>query len=55
MYKIELLQKTQRRLSEESFNSCSSLWFIGALATRYNVVDVAEAERKKITVCNVPA
>lgn len=43
------------RLTEELLASARSLKFIGVLATGYDVVDVAAAQRLGITVCNVPA
>ncbi len=41
-------------ISREILEQCSSLRFIGVLATGYNVVDMEAAREKNIIVCNVP-
>ncbi len=41
-------------INREIMDSCPSIRYIGILATGYNIVDVAAAAKKKITVCNVP-
>lgn len=42
-------------LGANTLRHLRSLKFIGVLATGYNIVDVAEASRLGITVCNVPS
>jgi len=42
-------------LTEEVFNACPAIKFVGVLATGYNVVDVNAARVKGIPVCNIPA
>jgi len=49
---ILLTNKTP--LSEELINQLPSLKFIGVLATGYNVIDIAAAKKRGITVSNVP-
>lgn len=41
-------------ISRATLDACKNVKFIGVLATGYNVVDVAAAKEKGITVCNVP-
>ena len=36
-------------------DACPNMKFIGVLATGYNVVDVAAARQRGVTVCNIPA
>lgn len=48
---IVLLNKTP--LSAEVIEGATALRMIGVLATGYNIVDVAAAERSGVTVCNV--
>lgn len=43
------------RLNRELLQSARQLRFVGVLATGYDVVDVAAARERGITVCNVPA
>ncbi|MFI3169558.1 MAG: D-2-hydroxyacid dehydrogenase [Faecalibacterium sp.] len=41
-------------ISADTLAACPNVKFIGVLATGYNVVDVAAAKEKSISVCNVP-
>ncbi len=41
-------------IDRDVMNYCPTLKMIAVLATGYNVVDIEEAKRKKIIVCNVP-
>ncbi|MDR2452507.1 MAG: D-2-hydroxyacid dehydrogenase [Candidatus Accumulibacter sp.] len=42
-------------VSRETMDECRNIRYVGVLATGYNVVDVAAAKEKKITVTNIPA
>ena len=42
------------RLTDEIFAACPNLNLVSILATGYNIVDLAAAKRRGITVCNVP-
>ena len=42
------------RLMDEIFAACPNLKLVSILATGYNIVDLAAAKRRGITVCNVP-
>ena len=42
------------RLTDEIFAACPNLKLVSILATGYNIVDLAAAKRRAITVCNVP-
>lgn len=42
------------RLTDDIFAACPNLKLVSILATGYNVVDLAAAKRRGITVCNVP-
>lgn len=42
------------RLTDEIFDACPNLKLVSILATGYNIVDLAAAKRRGITVCNVP-
>lgn len=42
------------RLTDEIFAACRNLKLVSILATGYNIVDLAAAKRRGITVCNVP-
>lgn len=42
------------RLTDEIFAACPNLKLVSILATGYNIVDLAAAKRRSITVCNVP-
>ncbi|MEG1773713.1 MAG: D-2-hydroxyacid dehydrogenase, partial [Oscillospiraceae bacterium] len=41
-------------ISAATFAACPSIKYVGVLATGYNVVDVAEANKRGIPVCNIP-
>lgn len=41
-------------ISAETLAACPSIRYIGVLATGYNVVDVEEAKKRGIPVCNIP-
>lgn len=41
-------------LTDEIFAACPNLKLVSILATGYNIVDLAAAKRRGITVCNVP-
>lgn len=38
----------------ELLDACLNLKYVGTFATGYNVVDIEECRKRKITVCNVP-
>lgn len=42
------------RLTDKIFAACPNLKLVSILATGYNIVDLAAAKRRGITVCNVP-
>jgi len=42
-------------IDAKAMDACPNMKFIGVLATGYNVVDVAAAKARGITVCNIPA
>lgn len=42
------------RLTDEIFAACPNLKLVSILATGYNIVNLAAARRRGITVCNVP-
>lgn len=42
------------RLTDGIFAACPNLKLVSILATGYNIVDLAAAKRRGITVCNVP-
>ena len=42
-------------ITSDILAQCPELKFIGVLATGYNVVDIAEATCRGVTVCNVPS
>ena len=42
------------RLTDDIFAACPNLKLASILATGYNIVDLAAAKRRGITVCNVP-
>lgn len=41
-------------ITKETLDVCSNIQYIGVLATGYNIVDVAEAKKRGIPVCNIP-
>lgn len=43
------------RLTDDIFAACPNLKLVSILATGYNIVDLAAAKRRGITVCNVPS
>ena len=43
------------KLTEEIFNLCPNLKYVGVLATGYNVVDIEAAKKHNIIVTNIPA
>lgn len=50
----EIVITNKTPLTEEVFEACSSIRYVGVLATGYNIVDIRAAERKHIPVTNVP-
>jgi glycerate dehydrogenase len=42
------------QISREILNACTTIKYIGVLATGYNVVDVAAAKEKNVVVTNIP-
>jgi glycerate dehydrogenase len=50
----EVVITNKTPLSREVFDACSSIKYVGVLATGYNVVDVNVAKEKGIPVCNIP-
>lgn len=42
-------------LTGQTFEACPSIRFVCVLATGFNVVDIAAARDRHVTVCNVPA
>ena len=50
----EVVFINQVRLTDEIFAACPNLKLVSILATGYNIVDLAAAKRRGITVCNVP-
>ena len=42
-------------ITKDVMDACPNLRYVGVLATGYNVVDVAEADRRGIIVTNIPA
>jgi glycerate dehydrogenase len=51
----EILITNKTPLTKEILNNLPDVKYIGVLATGYNIVDIAEAKRRNITVTNVPA
>lgn len=51
----EIIFTNKTVIDRQVLDTCPNLRFIGVLATGYNVVDVAAAGERGITVCNVPA
>lgn len=50
----ELILTNKTVISGDAIRSLPKLRYIGVLATGYNVVDVAAAKERGITVCNIP-
>lgn len=50
----EIVYTNKTPLTEEVFDACPSIKWVGVLATGYNVVNVKAAREKGIPVCNVP-
>lgn len=50
----ELVLTNKTVLSGDAIRALPKLRYIGVLATGYNVVDIAAAQERGITVCNVP-
>ncbi len=50
----EAVYTNKTPLTDEIFSKCTSIKFVGVLATGYNVVDVLAAKKRGIPVCNVP-
>ena len=50
----EVVFSNKVRLTDEIFAACPNLKLVSILATGYNIVDLAAAKRRGITVCNVP-
>lgn len=42
-------------ITEETMAACPGIRYIGVLATGYNVIDIAAAKRRGITVTNIPS
>ena len=51
----EIIFTNKTIITNEHLDNCPKLEWIGVLATGYNVVDVAYARQKGITVTNIPA
>lgn len=41
-------------ITKEIMNQCPQLCYIGVLATGYDIIDIEEAKKRNIAVCNVP-
>ena len=52
--KAEIVITNKTPLSSDTFRKCASIKYVGALATGYNTIDVDEAKKKGILVCNIP-
>ena len=50
----QLVYTNKTPITKATLDACPSVKFIGVLATGYNVVDVAAAKEKGITVTNIP-
>jgi len=50
----EVVLTNKTPLTRDILSACPSVRYIGLLATGYNVVDIAAAREKEITVCNIP-
>lgn len=51
----EIILTNKTPITQQIFDACPSIKFVGVLATGYNVVDHAYAAKKGIPVSNVPA
>ncbi|WP_101910094.1 D-2-hydroxyacid dehydrogenase [Marasmitruncus massiliensis] len=51
----EIVFTNKTPLCRETFESCKNMKYVGVLATGYNVVDVAAAREKGVTVTNIPS
>lgn len=49
---IVIVNKTP--ISRETLEACPAIRYIGVLATGYDVIDVEEAKKRNIPVCNIP-
>ena len=50
----EIVYTSKTPLTATTLQACPNLRFICVLATGYNIIDVAAANRQSITVCNIP-
>lgn len=50
----DIVYTNKTPITRETLDVCSSIKFIGVLATGYNVVDTQAAKEKKIPVANIP-
>lgn len=50
---VVIVNKTP--ITKQVLEQCPSIQYIGVLATGYNVIDVEEAAKRKIPVCNIPS
>ena len=51
----EIVFTNKVEITREVMEACPSVKMVGLLATGYNIVDIAEAARRGIDVCNVPS
>ncbi len=51
----EIVYMNKTVLPEDIFDRCPSVRFLGLLSTGYNLVNLAYAKEKGVTVCNIPA
>lgn len=51
----EIVFTNKVEITREVMEACPSMKMVGLLATGYNIVDIAEAARRGIFVCNVPS
>ena len=51
----EIVITNKTPLSEQIFDRCPSIRYIGVLATGYDIVDVKAAAERGIPVCNIPS
>lgn len=50
----EIVITNKTPISKQTLEACSTIKYIGVLATGYNVIDDEEAKRRNIPVCNIP-